>query len=62
MKVPYAEKWRKETDELRGIALGCGLTEELKWGKPCFTFLKKNVAIVIPLKESCGLNPLIMTL
>lgn len=56
MKVPYAEKWRKETDELRGIALGCGLTEELKWGKPCFTFLKKNVAIVIPLKESCGFS------
>lgn len=56
MKVPYAEKWRNETDRLREIALGCGLTEELKWGKPCFTFRKKNVAIVIPLKESCALS------
>jgi uncharacterized protein YdeI (YjbR/CyaY-like superfamily) len=53
MKVPYAKKWQKETDKLRKIALDCDLTEELKWGKPCFTFLKKNV--VIPLKESCAL-------
>ena len=56
MKVPYAKKWLKETDKLRQIALDCGLTEELKWGKPCFTFLKKNVAIVIPLKESCAFS------
>jgi uncharacterized protein YdeI (YjbR/CyaY-like superfamily) len=56
MKVPFAEKWRNETDALRRIALGCGLSEELKWGKPCFTFLKKNVAIVIPLKESCAFS------
>src|ERR1043166_3074830 len=55
MKVPYAKKWQKETDKLRKIALDCDLTEELKWGKPCFTFQKKNVAIVIPLKESCAL-------
>ena len=56
MKVPYAKKWQKETDKLRQIALDCDLTEELKWGKPCFTFLNKNVAIVIPLKESCALS------
>ena len=56
MQVPYAKKWTKETDKLRKIALDCDLTEALKWGKPCFTFLKKNVAIVIPLKESCALS------
>jgi uncharacterized protein YdeI (YjbR/CyaY-like superfamily) len=56
MNVPYAEKWQKETDKLRQIALDCGLTEELKWSKPCFTFLGKNVAIVIPLKESCAFS------
>jgi uncharacterized protein YdeI (YjbR/CyaY-like superfamily) len=55
MKVPYAKKWQMETDELRKVALDCDLIEELKWGKPCFTFLKRNVAIVIPLKESCAL-------
>ena len=56
MQVPYAKKWQKETARLRKIALDCDLTEELKWGKPCFTFQKKNVAIVIPLKESCALS------
>jgi uncharacterized protein YdeI (YjbR/CyaY-like superfamily) len=56
MKVPYAEKWQKETDKLRQIALACGLTEETKWGKPCFTLLDKNVVIVIPLKESCAFS------
>jgi uncharacterized protein YdeI (YjbR/CyaY-like superfamily) len=56
MRVPYAKKWQKETDRLRKIALDCDLTEELKWGKPCFTFLKKNVAIIIPLKESCAFS------
>jgi uncharacterized protein YdeI (YjbR/CyaY-like superfamily) len=56
MKVPYAKKWQQETDKLRHMALDCDLTEELKWGKSCFTFLKKNVAIVIPLKESCALS------
>lgn len=56
MQVPYAKKWQKETEMLRKIALDCDLTEELKWGKPCFTYLKKNVAIVIPLKESCAFS------
>jgi uncharacterized protein YdeI (YjbR/CyaY-like superfamily) len=56
MQVPYAKKWQKETDKLRKIALDCYLTEEMKWGKPCFCFLGKNVAIVIPLKESCAFS------
>ena len=56
MKVPYAKKWKKETDTLRKIVLDCDLTEETKWGKPCFTYQKKNVAIVIPLKDACALS------
>jgi len=56
MKVPYAKKWQKETDYLRKIVLDCDLAEELKWGKPCFTYQKKNVAIVIPLKDACALS------
>ncbi len=56
MLVPYAKKWQKETDKLRQIALACDLTEERKWDKPCFTLQNKNVAIVIPLKESCALS------
>jgi uncharacterized protein YdeI (YjbR/CyaY-like superfamily) len=54
MQVPYADKWQKEIDALRKIALDCDLIEECKWGKPCFTFSKKNIAIVIPLKQSCA--------
>ncbi len=56
MQTPYAKKWQKEMDKLRRVALDCDLVEEHKWSKPCFTFLKKNVAIIIPLKESCALS------
>jgi uncharacterized protein YdeI (YjbR/CyaY-like superfamily) len=56
VKVPYAKKWQKETDKLRKILLDCDLTEEMKWGKPCFTYQKKNVAIIIPLKDACALS------
>lgn len=56
MQVPFAKKWQKETDKLRAIALNCDLTEELKWSKSCFTYQKKNVAIIIPLKESCAFS------
>jgi uncharacterized protein YdeI (YjbR/CyaY-like superfamily) len=56
MNVPYAKKWQNETDDLRKIVLACGLVEECKWGKPCFTHQKKNVAIVIPLKDACALS------
>ena len=56
VKVPYAKKWQKEADKLRKIALDCDMTEEMKWDKPCFTYQKKNVAIVIPLKETCALS------
>jgi uncharacterized protein YdeI (YjbR/CyaY-like superfamily) len=56
MRVPYAKKWQNETDELRKIVLDCDLVEELKWGKPCFTYRKKNVAIIIPLKDACALS------
>ena len=37
------------------IILDCQLTEELKWGKPCYTFQKSNVVIILPLKEYCTL-------
>jgi uncharacterized protein YdeI (YjbR/CyaY-like superfamily) len=56
VKVPYAKKWQKEVDELRKIALACELSEETKWGKPCFTYREKNVAIVIPLKDACAFS------
>ncbi len=50
-----AKAWQKEMRSLRSIILDCGLTEELKWGKPCYMFQKSNLVIIIPLKESCAL-------
>ena len=56
MKAPYTRKWHREIDDLRKIVLGCDLIETLKWGKPCFTYQKKNVTIIIPLKDACALS------
>ena len=50
-----AKKWREESTKLRRIILDCGLTEELKWGKPCYTFRKTNIVIVQGFKEYCAL-------
>jgi uncharacterized protein YdeI (YjbR/CyaY-like superfamily) len=50
-----AKKWKEELDTLRRLILECRLTEELKWGKPGYTFQKSNIVIIIPLKECCAL-------
>ena len=50
-----AKKWRKELEKLRMVILDCQLTEELKWGKPCYTFQKNNIVIMLRLKEYCAL-------
>jgi uncharacterized protein YdeI (YjbR/CyaY-like superfamily) len=50
-----AKTWREEMEKLREILLGCELSEELKWGKPCYTFQESNVIIIIGLKECCAL-------
>lgn len=50
-----ATKWREETEILRMISLDCGLNEELKWRKPCYTFPGSNIVIVQGFKEYCAL-------
>src|SRR5580658_6007578 len=50
-----AEKWQEETKKLRMILLGCGLTEELKWGKPCYAFQNTNVIVIQGFKAYCAL-------
>lgn len=50
-----APKWQQEMKQLRGIVLDCGLTEEFKWGKPCYSFQNSNVVIIQPFKDSCAL-------
>src|SRR4030088_2955256 len=50
-----AKKWQKEMEKLRRISLDCELTEEVKWGKPCYTFQKGNIVIIQGFKEFCAL-------
>src|SRR6266446_207086 len=50
-----AKKWQEEMKKLRRISLDCGLTEELKWGKPCYTFQTSNIVIIQGFKEFCAL-------
>ncbi len=50
-----AEKWREEFEKLRIIALDCGLSEELKWGVPCYTLGKSNIVLMHGFKEYCAL-------
>jgi len=50
-----AKKWREEFEKLRRIILDCPLTEELKWGKPCYSFQKSNIVIIQGFKEFCAL-------
>lgn len=46
-----AKKWQKEFEQIRLIVLDCGLTEELKWGKPCYTFQERNIVLIHGFKE-----------
>ena len=49
------KKWQEEFEKLRMIILDCGLTEELKWGVPCYTFEKRNIVLMHGFKEYCAL-------
>ena len=49
------KKWREEEEELRRIILKFPLTEELKWGKPCYSFQESNIVIIQGFKDHCAL-------
>src|ERR1700739_515715 len=50
-----ASKWKTEFEQLRAIALDCQLTEEFKWGWPCYTFQDQNIVLIHGFKEYCAL-------
>ena len=50
-----ASKWQEEYLKLRTICLDCGLTEELKWGHPCYALNKQNIVLIHGFKEYCAL-------
>jgi uncharacterized protein YdeI (YjbR/CyaY-like superfamily) len=59
-KNPKAEfyfakgQWQKEIKELRKIVLACGLTEELKWGCPCYMYGRANIVLIHVFKDYCA--------
>jgi len=50
-----AKAWQEELEQLRTIALGSGLREELKWGCPCYMFQNDNIVLIHVFKEYCAL-------
>ena len=48
-------KWQEEMEKLRRILLDCQLSEDLKWGKPCYAFQKNNIVLIHGFKEYCAL-------
>ena len=50
-----AGNWQAEIVKLRKITLDCGLTEELKWGCPCYTFQEANLVLIHVFKDYCAL-------
>jgi uncharacterized protein YdeI (YjbR/CyaY-like superfamily) len=50
-----ADKWQEEFRKLRAVILDCELTEELKWGVPCYTFQKSNIVLIHGFKDYCAI-------
>ena len=53
--IARLESWQKELVRLRRIALDCPLTEDFKWGHPCYTLDGRNVVLIHGFKEYCAL-------
>ncbi|MHC0442213.1 YdeI/OmpD-associated family protein [Flavobacterium sp. 3-210] len=49
-----ATKWQEELEQMRTIALECQLTEELKWGNPCYMYQDSNVVLIHAFKDYCA--------
>jgi len=50
-----AGNWQEEFEKLRRIVLDCELTEELRWGKPCYAFQGSNIVLIHGFKDYCAL-------
>jgi uncharacterized protein YdeI (YjbR/CyaY-like superfamily) len=50
-----SQNWQQELEILRKIILEVELTEELKWGVPCYTFQKNNILLIHEFKEYCAM-------
>jgi uncharacterized protein YdeI (YjbR/CyaY-like superfamily) len=52
--ISKAKKWQEEYKKLRKIVLDCHLTEEMKWGVPCYTFEGKNIVLIHGFNDYCA--------
>lgn len=50
-----SKTWQEEMEQLRMILLDCGFNEDLKWGKPCYSFQDTNLVIIQPFKAYCSI-------
>ena len=48
------KQWRDEFEKLRAILLDCKLTEELKWGVPCYVAEGSNIVLIHGFKDYCA--------
>jgi uncharacterized protein YdeI (YjbR/CyaY-like superfamily) len=53
--IERSDKWPEELSRVRPILLDCGLTEEIKWGKPCYSHDGKNIVILQEMKDFLAL-------
>ena len=53
--IKKSRQWQEEFTQLRRIVLDCQLTEELKWGVPCYVFEKTNIVLLHGFKEYCAI-------
>lgn len=54
-RIEESKRWRREFEKLRAIVLECGLTEELKWQEPCYTFEGANIVLLHGFNDYCAL-------
>jgi uncharacterized protein YdeI (YjbR/CyaY-like superfamily) len=53
--ISNSKKWKEEFEKLRMIVLDGGLTEEVKWHWPCYTYQKRNIVLIHGFKEYCAI-------
>lgn len=53
--IERSDQWPAEMTALRPVLLSCGLVEEIKWRKPCYTHAGRNIAILQEMKDFLAL-------
>ena len=54
--ISNSKNWNAELEMLRKIILDCNLSEDIKWGVPCYTYQNSNIVIIQGFKAYCGLS------